>query len=84
MLRMTSGVGAFASFEAPAKVEVFALSSFACCLFGALVDPFPLAVNLAVALLARRGARSARPGRRDLTAYRELSARDPEPIDAFG
>lgn len=34
--------------------------------------------------LARRGASVARPGQRDLTTYRELSARDPGPIDAFG
>ena len=52
LLRLSARAGAFAFLDAPSKLEVFALSSFSCCLLGSLSSTFPLAANLAVALLA--------------------------------
>lgn len=58
VLRLSERANAFAFLDRPARVEVFALASFGCCLLGSLVDAFPLAANLAVAQLALLASRS--------------------------
>lgn len=50
--------GAFAFLDLPSRIEVLALASFSCCLLGNLAAAFPLAENLAIALLALLAARS--------------------------
>ena len=52
LLRLSARAGAFTLLDTPSKIEVIALGSFSCCMLGSLSNSFPLAANLAVALLA--------------------------------
>lgn len=56
--RMRQGLQAFMFLDVPERVETFGLLSFSCCLLGSQSVTFPLAVNIAVALLALIAARS--------------------------
>ena len=58
LLRLSARAGAFAYLDLPSKLEVFALSSFACCMLGGLSSSYPFATNSAVALLALVACRS--------------------------
>ena len=55
LLRLSASMGTFASLDAPAKMEVIALSSFAACLLG---GDWPAAFNLSIALLALLAVRT--------------------------
>ena len=55
--RLRQGLQAFIYLAVPERVEMFGLLSMSCCLLGSLGE-FPLAVNLAVALLALIACRS--------------------------
>ena len=52
LVRLSTRAGAFAFLDLPSRIEVLALASISCCLLGNLAIAFPLAENLALALLA--------------------------------
>lgn len=57
VVRLATRIGSVQLLDVPSRVEVLALASFSCCLLGDLGE-FPLASNLAVAVLALVACRS--------------------------